>query len=91
MGVDGCRIISLPKIQFYKHKDIPVLFKALSEETIDKFVHRFVKFLQKNSSLMSVDISGNKLMGKSVIEIILEYSNKLVKEINFKGCLFGFN
>jgi hypothetical protein len=38
-----------------------------------------------------VDLKGNKLVEMSVIEMLLYYGRKLIKELDFRNCIFTFN
>lgn len=67
------------------------MFRVLERETIDKFTHRFVKFMQDNNQPISIDMSQNKLIGREVVNVLLQYGGNLVREIDMRGCMFAMN
>jgi hypothetical protein len=69
----------MPKLIFRKNHPIPIYFHVLQKETINKFTHRFAKFMQSNKQYVSVDLKGNKLVEKSVIEMLLRFGKKLIR------------
>ena len=47
--------------------------------------------MQENGKFVSVDLSGNKLIGKEAINMILQYGKDLVREIDMRNCMFHLN
>ena len=85
------KLVSLPKVQFRKNNEIPIVFSALEMETIDQFVHRFIRFQSHNERTMCVELSNNKLIGAAVMEALLKHSKSLVRSVNFRNCVFTFD
>ena len=90
-----CKLITYPKVVFdRKTKGAPILFKILSDETIDKITHRFVKFIKNypdQSSPISIDLSHNKVVGSSVIEMVRNFAETRIQNIDFRGCIFSYD
>ena len=92
LSTHSYKFISSPKVIFHKKGD-PVSFKVLPTETIDKITHRFVKLIKNypdKEALISIDFSKNKLIGSSVIKMLRNFAQDRIQDIDFRGCIFGY-
>ncbi len=47
--------------------------------------------MRENEVPVSVDLNGNKLIGKDVVNVLREYGNNLVRDIDMRNCMFQLN
>lgn len=47
--------------------------------------------MRDNLKFVAVDLRGNKLIGKDVVRVMLEYGRNFVREIDIRDCMFSMN
>ena len=45
--------------------------------------------MKDNKLFVFIDLSNNKLIGKEIIKVMLQFGKVYVKQIDIRGCMFG--